>query len=288
LSFRIRGCLIGNSHAKTQRREGGRWNFPKPGVFAPLREKYICAGNVRIQTSNVLVSRKRASQYARAKLKKTVCGMKNFFPTAIALVCIVLVVSLIVLKRGGDAQHESDAGAIADFSNKLDSANLQIAACNGTLFIYSNSLDESRAASLSFSNQMVEAQSALALDAEQITNLNRRAAAAESENQILGRRVAELNGQMTNQVAALTRQITSTQARLDQADKDYTLLENRFRIDVAERVVAERKFNDLPALQAQILNLKENPFAVVTPGSIYAGLDVEVKTNGSFHVITPN
>jgi chromosome segregation ATPase len=214
--------------------------------------------------------------------------MKNLLPTALVLLCIVLAVSLVVLKRGGDAQHESDAGAIADFSNRLDSANLQIATCNGTIFTFSNSLDESRASALTFSNQMVEAQSALALDAEQITNLNQRAAAAESENQILGRRVVELNSQMTNQVAALTRQTTSTQARLDQANKDYALLENRFRIDVAERVVAERKFNDLPALQAQILNLKENPFAVVTPESIYAGLDVEVKTNGSFHVITPN
>jgi chromosome segregation ATPase len=207
---------------------------------------------------------------------------------ALAVVCVALVVSLVMTKRSDNAQHESDAGQIAGFSNQLDTANLQIATGVGTIITLSNSLDQSQSASLAFSNQLNEAESMIALDEQQITNLNQQIAAAESENKILGQHTVDLNNQMTNQVAALTQQLASTQASLNQADKDYSLLENRLRIDVAERVVAERKFNDPAQLQAQIENLKENPLDVVTPQSIYAGLDVEVKSNGTFHVISPN
>jgi chromosome segregation ATPase len=191
------------------------------------------------------------------------------------------------MKRGDNAQHESDAGMIADFSNRLDSAQLQIAFCNGTMLTLSNSLDESRAASLTFSNQLMEAQSAIALYTEQITNLNRQFAGAESENQTLNQRIVDLNNQMTNQIAGLTNQIASIQASLDQVKIDYALLENRFRRDVAERVVVERKFNNPQELQAQLENLQRNPAAVITADSIYAGLDVEVKSN-KFYVIFPN
>jgi chromosome segregation ATPase len=213
--------------------------------------------------------------------------MKQYLSIVFAFACTVLVISLVVMKRGDNAQHESDAGMIADFSNRLDSAQLQIAFCNGTMLTLSNSLDESRAASLTFSNQLMEAQSAIALYTEQITNLNRQFAGAESENQTLNQRIVDLNNQMTNQIAGLTNQIASIQASLDQAKIDYALLENRFRRDVAERIVVERKFNNPQELQAQLENLQRNPAAVITADSIYAGLDVEVKSN-KFHVISPN
>jgi len=56
---------------------------------------------------------------------------------------------------------------------------------------------------------------------------------------------------------------------------------------VAERVVVERKFNNPPELKAQLENLKQNPAGVISAEGIYAGLDVEVKSN-SFHVISPD
>jgi chromosome segregation ATPase len=209
--------------------------------------------------------------------------MKHYLSTALALACIVLVIFLVMMKRGDDAQHESDAGAITDYSNQLDSAQTQLAICNGTSLVFSNSLDESRSVALTFSNHLMEAQSTLALDKEQITSLNRQVAEVESENQTLGQRVMDL----TNQMAGLTRQIASTQAGLVQANKDYALLENRLRRDVAERLVVERKFYNLSELKAQMQELKEDPFEVISAESIYAGLDVEVKSN-SFHVISPD
>ena len=56
---------------------------------------------------------------------------------------------------------------------------------------------------------------------------------------------------------------------------------------MAERVVVERKFNNLSELKAQMEKLKNNPAAEISAGSIFAGLDVEVKSN-AFHVISPD
>jgi len=210
--------------------------------------------------------------------------MKHYLSMALTLVCTVLVIALVMMKRGDDAQHENDAGAIAGFSNQLDSAQMQIAACNGTILTFSNSLNESQSASLTFSNQLTEAESTIALDTGQIPSLNLQVAELVSENQTFGQRVMDL----TNQMTALTRQIAVTQTNLDQANKDYALLENRFRIDVAERLVMQRKFYNRAELQAQIQRLKEDPFVQeISEQSIYAGLDVEVKLN-TFHVISPN
>jgi hypothetical protein len=92
---------------------------------------------------------------------------------------------------------------------------------------------------------------------------------------------------LTNQLAGLARQMALTQTNLVQANKDHALLENRLRRDVAERMVVERKFNNPLELQAQIQNLKTNPAVVISAESIYAGLDVEVKSN-AVHVISPD
>lgn len=216
--------------------------------------------------------------------------MKQNWTVALALVCAVLIIFLIVMKRGDTAQHESDAGAIASFSNQLWSAQTDVAIGKGAVINLSNSLAECQSASLTFLNHLADAESTLVLDTEQITNLNRQIAELKSENQTLGQRVVDLTSQtsqMTNQVAGLTKQIAITQASLDRANADYALLENRLRRDVAERVVAERKFNNLAELQAQMQKLREHPAGEISAGSIYAGLDVEVKSN-AFHVVSPN
>jgi len=212
--------------------------------------------------------------------------MKNYLSMALALACAVLVISLVMMKRGDDAQHESDAGAFADVSNQLNSAVAEIATCNGTILTFSNSLSESQSASLTFSNQLMEAQSTIAQDAEQITNVSQRLAAVESEKQTLDQRVMDLNSQMTNQIADLAGRLATTRTDLDQLTKGCLLLEDRFRRDVAERVVAERKFNNLSALQDQMKYLKKNPAGAITAEGIYKGLDIVVKSN-TFYVYSP-
>ncbi|HZI32724.1 MAG TPA: hypothetical protein VFF11_10300, partial [Candidatus Binatia bacterium] len=141
-------------------------------------------------------------------------------------------------------------------------------------------------ASLTLSNQLTQA---IALDAEQITNLNRQTAEMNSENQALNGQITAL----TNQVAGLNRRIALTEASLAQTNqdlvqvrKDFTLLENRLRRDVAERLVIQRKFYNPDALSAQMDKLKSYQGVFdVTADQIYAGLDVEVNSNGTFHVL---
>ena len=214
--------------------------------------------------------------------------MKKYRSIVLTLACVALVITLIVIKSGDNTQHESDAGLITDYSNRLDSAQTEIAIGNGRILTLSNSLDESWSAALTFSNQLTEAQSTVARYAGQITNLNEQVARAESENQTLTQRVADLNGQLTNQMASFTQQLASAKTNLDQANKDYVLLENRLRRDVAERLVIERKFYNLTELKAQMDRLEEDPsIPQVSEQSIYAGLDVEVQSD-RFHVISPN
>jgi septal ring factor EnvC (AmiA/AmiB activator) len=214
--------------------------------------------------------------------------MKQYLSIALTVACAVLVISLIVVKSGDNAQHDNDAGVIADYSNRLDSAHTEIAFGNGRILTLSNSLDESWSAALTFSNHLVEAQSTVARDAEQITSLNQRVATAESDNQTLTRRVTDLTGQLTNQVASLTQQLTSAKTGLDQANANYVLLENRLRRDVAERLVMQRKFYNLSEITAQMERLKEDTYLPqISEQSIYAGLDVEVQSN-SVYVISPN
>lgn len=203
----------------------------------------------------------------------------------------MLAIALYMTKQGDATQHESDAGAITDFSNRLDTAQLQLSLCNGSMILFSNSVDESRSEVLTFSNRLAEAEAGIALDLEQVTNLNQHVATVESSNQALVRHTADLTNQLaglSGKVASAQTSLVQTNQDLVQAYKDYGLLENRLRRDVAERVVMERKFNNILKLQEQIQLLKENPVETISLDRIYTGLDVEVKSNGSFHVLSPN
>jgi hypothetical protein len=111
--------------------------------------------------------------------------MKQYLSIVLAVVCLVLVIALIMTKHGDNTQHDSDAGAITDFSNRLDLAEMHLSICNGTALIFSNNLNESQSALFTFSNQLTHAESAIELDGEQITNLNRQVTETKSENQTL-------------------------------------------------------------------------------------------------------
>jgi hypothetical protein len=214
--------------------------------------------------------------------------MKQYLTTVLSLALIVLVISLIVIKRNDDAQQESDTGAITDYSNQLSSAQTQISIYQGTIIVQSNSLAEWQSSALTFSNNLTAAETTNVLEVDQIKNLTGQVAAAKSENQTLQEQFTDLNTQMTNQVASLTKQNATTEASLEQANKDYQLLENRLRRDVAERVLEDRKFNNLDQLRAQITKVKKNPAKEISADNFYTDLGVEVNSNGSFHVISPD
>lgn len=209
--------------------------------------------------------------------------MKDYLTTLLVLTCAALAIAIFVIKGGDNRQHETDAGALTDFSNRLDSAQIQLASSDGAILTLSNSLNQSRSACLDLSNQLMDAQSHMAFAAGQITNLVRQVAESESENQTLSRRVIDA----TNAVARLTHQLAASESSLDRVNRNYALLGTRLQQDVAERIVMERKFDNPFELRAQMQYLKTNPAKTISADSIYADLGVEVVSNG-FRVLSAN
>jgi chromosome segregation ATPase len=207
------------------------------------------------------------------------------------MLCLVMVVFIFVSKRNNDAQHEKDAETINTASNMLSSAELEVAGFKGKAFLLSNRLESCQSASMSISNDLIEAKSALTTAKEgferQITDLNqqitRQTTQLETEKQASGKSIEGLK----HQIAELTNQIASTQASLGQSYKDYVLLENRFRRDVAERVIAERKFNNRAELKAQLEYLQWNPSNEISEDRIREGLNVVVGRSNLCYVIAP-
>jgi chromosome segregation ATPase len=217
--------------------------------------------------------------------------MKHLSTVILGLLCLGLVVSLFVIKGNNDAQHEKDAETITTASNLLSSSETEVAAFKGKVITLSNRLETCQSTSLTFSNELIEAKSALATAKEslerQITELNgqisRQSTQLETEKQASSQRIADL----TNQTTELTNQIASARASLLQANKDYLLLENRFRRDVAQRVIVERKFNNRTELKAQLEYLQWNPSKEISEDRIREGLNVVVGRSNLCYVIAP-
>jgi chromosome segregation ATPase len=217
--------------------------------------------------------------------------MKQYLAIASVIISLLLATALVVTKRSDNDLLETAAGTITEFSNRLDEAQSKIVVRDGTILTWSNSLAASSAAALTLSNQLNNAQSAVAISAEQITNLTRQVTAVTAEKQSLSEQVVKRDNQLavlTNRIDWLQASLNQTNLDLVQARKDYVLMQNRFQRDVAERIVVERRFNNLAEILAQEQKLKNNPAAAITAQSIYAGMNVEVKANGMAYVISPD
>ncbi len=217
--------------------------------------------------------------------------MKSILLVLLGIVSLTLAYILYTTKQSDTTQHNTDSASILDLSNDLNSVQAQVAASSVTINTLSNSLVDSQSTSLSLSNQLADSQSTLSHNAEQIASLNTKVAEMETTNEAATRHATELAGQVTTvtqQLSMVQTNLSDTSKELAQANKDYYLLENRFRTTVAERVVIQRKFYNPQELQAQLERLKMDPSGEVTADMIYAGLDVEVRSNGTFHVLDPN
>ena len=216
--------------------------------------------------------------------------MKQFLPKVLIAVCGLLAFSMILMKQSDNAQFNLATNTANDFSNHLDTAKEEIRILNSSLISVSSLLTNSELAALVISNQLTEARSTLALQAEKISVFSKEVAAANSDQQASNQKLMDF----TNQLTTLKNQIVQTEARLGetnsivmQLNKDYALLQNRFLRDVAERVIVERRFNSLAEVQAQVKKLQTTGGTWSTVESIYAGLNVTVNSNGVAHVITP-
>jgi hypothetical protein len=289
LPLLARGCRSSGEAAGGRRVYRDRlFHFPRHAFFEivghpnPSCHLFVPA---RSLTSNCNIAGPLAELPSTGRLN-SLCCMKHLSTVILGLLCLGLAVSLFVSKGNNDAQHEKDAETITSTSNLLSSSQTEVAAFKGNAITLSNQLETCLSTSLTLSNDLIEAKSALATAKEgseqRITDLNRQinrqSTQLETENQSIAN--------LTRQVAELTNQIASARASLLQANKDYVLLDNRFRRDVAERVIVERKFNNLRELKAQIENLQFDPSQEISEDRIREGLDVVVRSNLCY-VIAP-
>jgi chromosome segregation ATPase len=213
--------------------------------------------------------------------------MKHLLSVILGLLCLGLAIALFSSKRSNEEQHAKDAETITDATNLLSSALKEVASVKGNVLTLSNRLESCQATSLTFSNEVIEAKSALAIAKEaserQVTELRGQSAQLETEKRASNQRIADL----TNHVSDLTNQIATVQASLLGVSKDYALLENRFRRDVAERVIVERRFNNRKELKAQLENLQWNPVLEISEDRIREGLNVVVGKSNLCYVIAP-
>jgi predicted nucleic acid-binding Zn-ribbon protein len=213
--------------------------------------------------------------------------MKYLLPVILGLLCAGLAIALFSSKRDSEEQRAKDAETITSTSNMLSTAWKEVAAIRGNVSTLSNQFETFQSTALTLSNQVIDAQSALATAKEaserQITDLKAQSAQLETEKQASNQRIVEL----TNHISNLANQIASAQTNLLHASKEYALLENRFRRDVAERVIVERRFNNRSELKARLEYLQWNPVLEITEDRIREGLNVVVGKSNLCYVIAP-
>jgi len=217
--------------------------------------------------------------------------MKYLSSVVLGLVSLGLAISSLVSNQRHNAQHETDAQAILSASNLLSKCQTELATSKERSLTLSNQIETCQSTSLSLSNELVQAKSAFAevkqgLD-RQLTDLNRQlekqTTQSEAEKRASSHRLADL----TNQITALTNQVALTRASLARANHDYELLEDRFRRDVAQRLIAERRFNNRAELKAQLDFLLWNPIMEISEDRIREGLDLVVGQSNRWYVVAP-
>jgi chromosome segregation ATPase len=241
----------------------------------------------------------------------------------LAVICVGLAIALFATKKQADDQRKTDADHILDFSNQLVTASENLDDMRQVNLKLTNDLAMNQQQTLQLSNSFATATAALSrslastkatLEAaqDQIANLNGRIADLEAQNQVLDQRAAEL----TNTIASLTLQINDTTQKLVTSETNNIFLEKELQDQMAKKAELERKFNDIDEVRAQVKKLHTELFIArrlefmrsgltdqkgaqllmhrveqtnAAPAKLapHYDLNVEVGSDGSVHVITP-
>ncbi len=178
-------------------------------------------------------------------------------------VCAGLLIALIATKKQSNDQHSKDASTILQFSNDLDTANIDLNDLRQVNLMLTNDLSSTRQALEAASNNLAETSSQLAgakteieSDQNQITNLNGRISDLEEQNKVLDDRATMLS----NNIALLDDQIAATQQQLATAQTNNTFLAAELQKQMAQKAELERKFNDIDDVRAQVKKLRDQLF----------------------------
>ncbi len=145
----------------------------------------------------------------------------------LVVVCAGLLIALIATKKQANDLHVKDTASILEFSNQLDTANLNLNDERQVNLMLTNDLASTRQTLEAASNNLAETAGQLAgaktqieSDQNMITNLNGRIGDLEAQNKALDDHAAELS----NSIVALNVQIAATQQQLATAQTNNAFL----------------------------------------------------------------
>ncbi len=205
----------------------------------------------------------------------------------LVVACAALAVALVTLKQKADAQRQQSDSTIVEISNKVTQAGLQIDELKQANVNLNADLASSRAASLTFSNQVIATSNTLATALagteaslqgaqQQITNLNTHIADLEAQNQVLDQRANSLS----NTIASLNTQIASTQQQLATSKTNNAFLARQLQQLMAEKKKLEDQFNDLAEVRAQVRKLRTDIFVAQRLEWMRQGMDPTKQMKG--------
>lgn len=181
----------------------------------------------------------------------------------LAVVSIGLLIALLATKKSAEGQRNKDVSAILDFSNQLDSANINLNDLRQVNLMLTNDVSALQQVAETLSNNLQATAStlsttkaSLATAEGQIVNLNGRITDLEAQNKALDERGAEL----TNRLAELDALIAVTQRKLASSETDNAFLTAELQKQLAQKAELERKFNDLNVLRAQVKKMRDELF----------------------------
>jgi predicted nucleic acid-binding Zn-ribbon protein len=181
----------------------------------------------------------------------------------LVVVAVVLLVALFAIKKQDENQHVKDATAILEFSNQLDTANINLNDLRQVNLMLTNDLESTRQTLTAASNTLAETSSQLAgakveieSDQNMITNLNGRIGDLETQNKTLDDRATMLS----NNIVVLDAKIAATQRLLATAQTNNAFLSAELQKQMAEKAELERKFSDVDAVRAQLSKLRTELF----------------------------
>jgi len=188
-------------------------------------------------------------------------AMKNRIGLVILIVvCVVLGVGLISIKRQSDKQNEVNQTSIQTFSNKWVVTSSQLDEQKQLEAELRKDLDNEKKTYSELTNNysqvsanLAQTETSLRTSEQEIAKRDVKIAELETQNQALDRQAQDLSLDITN----LSAKIDDTQKKLLASEGDKSLLEKELKRMVAEKAELERQFNDLTVLRAQVAKLKE-------------------------------
>jgi hypothetical protein len=198
----------------------------------------------------------------------------------LVVVAAGLLVALFATKKQADDQHVKDVTAILEFSNQLDSANINLNDQRQVNLMLTNDLESTRQVLMETSNnlsgQLAGAKAEIENDQNMITNLNGRIGDLETQNKALDGRATMLS----NNIVMLDAKIAATQRLLATTQTNNAFLAAELQKQMAEKAELERKFSDVDAVRAQLSKLRTELFEARRLEWMNAGINPDRQPKG--------